>query len=280
MGIFQFDTSFSLPFYALLSMSFLSIVFFIFFHRKHRAIMRLPHLSANVFDKTFNVFNPYSPHRRIIGSYFFALLIIGLQGSLILSLFITAGVLNIGLLLSLVILIVCLSLIISDDVSEIYKNANVFIKVVKNGADLGKGDLTVLFVLKKTLPRLSLYYLSLAIIFLISSVTLPYILPSALWILAQFAGVLTDFAAFMGSYVYAFCIVPLSLVALMLVIQLANKKIKNKLFSFPSSGSEIVLDNTFEYMKTFTGWAAHHEGIAHRPYPNPQDEQERDEKET
>lgn len=214
----------------LFTMCCLALAISIFLRLKSHAINNLPKdLSANVFDKTFVVFNPYQEHRKIIHSFLSALpLLVG---------FASAGfalivwkMLECGLLLSLFILIIGLNLIVMEDAPEVYQSSKTFIKAVQGGTSLGVGDLKVFQIIKKAMPKLSNYYLGLSILFMASSVMLPYIWSSALWFFAQFIGLILQVSAPTGiiSYLVAAFLLALTLVA----IQISASAVKNKLLSY------------------------------------------------
>ena len=232
IGIFQSDTSFLVSFLILLIMSCLSIVFSLSFRLKSRAIKKLPKdLSVNVFDKTFNVFNPYPDRRKIIHSFIILLPLLAVVASLIFPLF-TMKIIEMKLALGLAMFIICFGLMMIDEAYEIYKNANIFLKAVKNGVNLGKGDLAVLFLVKETLPRLTVYYLLLAIVFFASSVTLPYVVPAVLLTSAQFVRVTFPVSMFFAPLAPYFAALLLSIA--IVTVQLAAKKVKSKVFDFPA----------------------------------------------
>lgn len=213
-------------------MGCLAIALSIFFRLKSRALNGLPkNLSANVFDKTFVVFNPYSEQRKIIHGFLYIIFLL-----LLLLVFTCLGfsvivwkILESGLLLSLFILLIGLNLIIVEDAIEIYQNSNTFIKAVQGGTNLGVGDLKGFQILKNALPRITQYYLGLSILFMALSLAVPHIWSSALWFVARFMGSILEVAAPAGvlGYQVAVCLFALTLV----IIQIFASKIKNKLTS-------------------------------------------------
>lgn len=240
MGIFQFDTPFLVSFLILSVMSCLSLVFSLSFRLKSRVVGKLPkNLPVNVFDKTFNVFNPYPSRRKMIHSYIILLPILAWSGSLIVAFIVTVKIFEMGLILGLTLLLISLGLMMIEEALEIYRNANIFVKAVKNGVNLGKGDLAVLFLVKETLPKLSAYYLLLAVVFFTSSIALPYIVPAFLLTFAQFAGVVVEISASTGllavyltAFLYALVI---------LIVHVAAREIKSKVFDFPPSEEITIL---------------------------------------
>jgi len=231
IGSFQSDIPFLVSFLILFIMSCLSIIFSLSFRLKSRAIKKLPNdLSVNVFDKTFNVFNPYPDRRKIIHSFITILPLFAVVGSLIFP-FITMKIIEMKLVLGLIIFIICFGLMMIEETIEIYRNADTFLKAVKNGINLGKGDLAALFLVKETLPKLTVYYLLLAIMFFASSITLPYIVPAALFTFAQLVRVTFPVSVFFAPLAPYFAALLLSIV--IVIAQLAAKKVKREIFGFP-----------------------------------------------
>lgn len=214
----------------LFAMCCLALAISIILRLKSRAINSLPkNLSANVFDKTFVVFNPYPEQRKIIHSFLSALPLLVGFASVVFAL-IAWKILESGLLLSLFVLIIGLNLVVVGDASEAYQNSKTFVKAVQGGTSLGVGDLKVFQIIKKLMPKLSNYYLGLSILFIASSVMLPYIWSSALWFFAWFIGLILQVSASTGpiSYVVAVFLFALTVV----VIQLFASAVKNKLLSY------------------------------------------------
>lgn len=210
-------------------MGCLTLVLSILFRLKRHRMNSLPkNLSANIFNKTFNVFNPYPKRRRIIHNFLSALPLMVLLLCLVFFLFAWKA-LESGLLLSLVLLIICLNLILIEAASEIYQNAKIFIKALNSKADLGVGDLKVFLILKRALPKLSNYYLALSILFLTLAATLGYIWSLLLWFFAQVVSLILEVSALTGIIGFQGAVV---LFALMVaVFQIFIWKIKNKFLS-------------------------------------------------
>ena len=220
----------------LFTMSCLTLVLSILFRLKYRRMSSLPrNLPANVLDKTFSVFDPYSGHRRIIQSFLSAFPLIVFLGSLVIALPwilvpFAFKVLASGLLLSLVLLVICLNLMLIEVAVETYQNATIFIKAFNSKADLGVGDLKVFKTLEGVIPKLSNYYLALSILFLILAATLGYIWSSLLWFFAQVMGLILEVQALTGGTI-AF-LVPVFLFVLMVgVVQIVIHKIKSEFLS-------------------------------------------------
>jgi len=179
-------------------MGCLALALSVFFRLKSHAINNVSeNLSPSIFDKTFNVFNPYPEHIKIIHSILFILPILVFLlafGSFLVAI----RIFEYGFIASLCISIVCLDLIVVEVAPEVYKNTKTFISAVHCGTSLGVGDLEVFKFLRWILPRLSNYYLGLSILFIALAVTLSYIWASALLVLAQFIGLTLEVGAVFG----------------------------------------------------------------------------------
>jgi hypothetical protein len=213
----------------LLAMGCSTLVLAALFRLKHHTLSSLPRsLSAEIFDKTFSVFDPYSGHRRIIHSFLSALPLIVVLGCLVLVP-LAWKVIESGLLLSLVLLIICLNLMLIEVASESYQNARIFIKAFNDGASLGVGDLKAFQILKRVLPKLSNYYLALSILLIASAATLGYILSSLLWLFAHVVDLILEIsglAGFMAWQLAAFLFI-----LIVAVFQIFMWKIKGKFLS-------------------------------------------------
>jgi len=191
-------------------------------------------LSANIFDRTFSVFNPYSERRKVIHNFLLIAhilpLIIGIASWYLapLALF---KVFEYGLLLSVVLLIICLNLMLIEVASETYQNAKTFINAFNNKADLGAGDLKVFQVLRTALPKLSNYYLALSILFLTLAATLGYIWYPLLWFFARVAGLILELQASIGGTI-AFPVTLVLFSLMVVVVLIFISKIKSKFLSY------------------------------------------------
>jgi len=208
-------------------MSCSTLVLSILFRLKHHRMNSLPrNLPANVFDKTFSVFDPYPEHRKFIHNFLPTLPLIVLLACLVFVPF-AFKVFESGLLLSLVLLIICLNLMLIEVAVETSQNITIFIKAFNNKADLGVGDLKVFQILEGVIPKLSNYYLALSVLFLVLAATLGYVWPSLLWFFAQVMSLLLGVQVLTGGTI-AFQ-VPVFLFALMVTaLQLFVWKIKSK----------------------------------------------------
>jgi hypothetical protein len=216
-------------------MGCVSLALSLLLHLKNRALVRLPkNLHANVSDRTFNVFDPYPEHRRVLHSYLTLLPLVTSLGALAVA-YLTLNILAMGLVLGFAAFVLCLGLIMVDEFFEVYRNTGMLVKAVSTGADFGAGDLTVLSMMRKTLPKLRAYYLLLSVAFFASFVAFPYIIPVAVMAFAQAVGAVFEFSASAGVLV-AFIIV-LVFAAAEMMVYVAVRKVKSRIFSVPSAQS-------------------------------------------
>ncbi|MDH5375285.1 MAG: hypothetical protein OEZ21_05540 [Candidatus Bathyarchaeota archaeon] len=193
-------------------------------------------MSANVFNKSFNVINPYPEHRRIIHSLWSLPLMIFLAG--LVSMFFIWKVFEYGLVLSVALLVICINLMLTEVAYEAYQNAKIFVKAFNNKADLGVGDLKAFETLKRVIPKLSNYYLVLSILFLTSAVTLVHTWSSLLLFFAQVIRLIFEASKFIVSALglahvpEVVALLPVFLFVLMVTaFQIFIWKIKNRFLS-------------------------------------------------
>ena len=210
---------------ALLAMACLSLVLACLFRMRFRKLDGIAcDLSVAVFNRTFNVFDPYPDRLRIINSFVTALplVVLALTGAVLL---LFMEVIAAGLLLSLVVIVVSLNLLVVEGAFDIYQSAKAFTKAFQKGAGLGEGDLKVFRIVKKSLPRLSNYYFGLATGFALLGLALPYAAPSLVWASVQFMGLIFSGGAAMGFPPFT---VPLLWMLSVIVIVIFIRRIKSR----------------------------------------------------
>jgi len=184
---FAWETTYSSWLFTLLAMSFLSLGFSLALFLKSRAVEKIPKsLAATIFSKTFNVFDPFSEHRRMFQSDFFFLLTFLGATLLVVSAFV--AVLVTGLFVELAIILLCLGLMMISEATEAYSTANTLLKAVKKQTKFGQGDIYVLALVKKGIGKLSAYYVLLSVLFVTLFFTVPYLFPALTLAFLQFAG--------------------------------------------------------------------------------------------
>lgn len=224
------ETPLFLPSLTLLATGSLALALSLLFRLKSCAVNDLPkNLSANIFSRTFNIFNPYPDRRKMIHGFLTALPVAVFLACVGFA-FLFIKILESGTLLSLIVLIICLNLIVMEEASDVYSNANLFIKAIQDDDDMGEGDLIILEIIKNVLPKMSNYYLLLALLFLVSAVILPYIMPSTVWVFAHFVGLIVEGGALTGF------LAPLTAVLLFslstVIAQIAVRKVRGRFLKY------------------------------------------------
>jgi hypothetical protein len=222
----------------LFAMGCLALVLFLFFRLKYQRMNSYPkNLSANIFNKTFNVLDPYPERRKIIHNFLSAVPLIVFFACLAFVILLWK-IFEYGLLSSFFMLLVCLNLILVDVVSEVYQTTEIFIKAVRSGTSLGVGDIKAIQLLKRALPRLSNYYLVLSILFFVFAAMLGFIWSSMLWFFSQVIGLILEISATTGIIAYQVAVLIFALIVVL--IQNFAWNIKNKflrhLTELPSFG--------------------------------------------
>jgi hypothetical protein len=251
----------------LYGMGCLSFVLALSFYTKLVSLRKLPeNLTVSIFSKTFNVFDPFPKSRRAYGGSVISLLVsyLAFCGVAV----VMAGILEFGLLLSLLVASVCASVMMLGEAYEIFQNANIFTKAVRKNVSFGKGDFDVLTILRSLLPRLTTYYVLLSVIFFASGAALHYIMPAAVSVFAQVYIGVFEFARTSIGLLAAYLTIFL-LVVTVLAAHIVFGKLKNRFLSFPPSASLDHAGKQFEAMKQFVMWHDHE--LAHRPTPEPEE---------
>jgi hypothetical protein len=192
VSTFQFGAPSSIwlavfPVLSVISLGF-SLVLFV----KSRAVKKIPKsLAITIFSRTFNVFDPFSEHRssRFQSDFFY--LFTGLSVTL-LVLVACVEILVSGLLVELSTFFLCLGLMMISEATEIHSTANTLVKAVKRQTSFGQGDIYVLAIVKKTIGRLSVYYILLSVLFAALFFTMPYMFPALVLGFSQFIGLITS----------------------------------------------------------------------------------------
>jgi len=142
--------------------------------------------AANVFNRTFVVFDPYvqkTVFHRLLSFLPFVPLICGFGVAVLLF-----EVINSGLLLTVLVSILALSLIVVEESPEAYAESKTLIEAIQGGSNLGVGDIRLLALTKQLLPKLSYYYLGLSAFLFALAAALPFVWAQFLWYFAMFFG--------------------------------------------------------------------------------------------
>jgi hypothetical protein len=251
----------------LYGMGCLSFVLALFFYTKLLSLRKVPeNLTVSIFSKTFNVFDPFPKSRRAYGGSVISLLLsyLAFCGVAV----VMAGILEFGLLLSLLVASVCASVMMFGEAYEIFHNASIFTKAVRMNVSFGKGDFDVLSILRHLLPRLATYYGLLSAVFFVFGAALHYIMPVAVFVFGQVYVGVFEFASTSIGLLAAYLTVFL-LVVVALAVHLVFGKLQNRFLGFPPSASLDHVGKQFEAMKQFVMWHDHE--LAHRPTPEPEE---------
>jgi hypothetical protein len=142
--------------------------------------------AANVFNRTFVVFDPYGQKtvfHRLLSFLPFVPLVCGFGMAVLLF-----EVINSGLLLTVLVSILALGLIVVEESPEAYEESKTLIKAIRGGSNLGVGDIRLLALTKQLLPKLSHYYLGLSAFLFALAAALPFVWAQFLWYFAVFFG--------------------------------------------------------------------------------------------
>ena len=231
-----------MQFLILFAIGCFSLLLALFFYLKFRALQQVSaNSSINVYNKTFNVISPYPGHR--LSMHGAALLV---PFALVFAILVATAALKIfemGLAISVVAFLIWLSLLMVDSAIDMYKSANVFLKAFEDKVDLGKGDLVALFFLKKIMPRLSAYYLLIAVGFFIFSFVSPQIVPRVLYLFSQSVGPILAVPAFLGiAGAYAG---PLAVAIVTVILVITGGAIKNRILGSVPAMPLTLLEEQF-----------------------------------
>jgi hypothetical protein len=180
---------------------------------------------ANVFNRTFVVFDPYS--QRTIFHRFLILLpllppIMGFAAAVLLFV-----IINAGLLLTLLISIVGLSLIVVEESVEALEESKLLLSAIESKSDFGVGDVRLLISTKQRLPRLSRYYLVLSTCLFALAWVLPFVWLQFLWGFGMALGMLIWASAFIAGPIYllAVALYALGLTAISCFVRMVKTRI-------------------------------------------------------
>jgi len=130
-------------------------------------------------------------------------------------------------------MIVGLNLIVVAEAPEVYMNSRTFIKAIHSGTNLASGDLRVLQLIRKLAPKLSIYYLALAIFFIISSIAVPYVSTSMPSLFMQLVIPITQYSGL--NQIVLLAVVYILFALAFSLLQLLAIKIKGKIFKYETT---------------------------------------------
>jgi hypothetical protein len=149
---------------------------------------------VSVYNRTFAVFDPYGQAATVFHRFLsllpFVPLFLGFGMAVLLLVIIDSG-----LLLTLLVAIVGLSLIVIEESVEAYADSKLLVRAIEGGTQLGVGDVRLLSLLKRLLPKLARYYFGVAVFFFVGALVLPFVLKQFLWYFAVSLGSLIQAAS-------------------------------------------------------------------------------------
>jgi hypothetical protein len=269
-NILQLDISLLVTSIVLMIMGGAALFFAFLLRIRARALRKLPKdLSAQVFDRTFNVFNPDGEHRRVINNHTGLIIFVAVYGAWVALTFVVFKTFEAGGVLGSIAFLICAALLMVDETQEISRNAGVFAKAVKNGVGLGKGDMQVLHVIRKTLPRLSAYHLILAVVFFISALAVPFFVDAVFLASTGIAAVVFAVSAALKVIpIFSLIVIAALMGSIFVVTGIASNKTKKRIFGFPPPVSIDILSRQFFRMKMYVGILHHHPTLRE---PSPED---------
>lgn len=276
--IFQTNIPLFVSSLVLVAMGCAALFLSLLLRQKSRGLNRFSkNLFANVFDRTFSVFEPNEQPRKIINSHTGLVVFIAIYGSWLVAMIAVFKTFEIGGILGCVTFLICAGLLMIDETEEINRNAGIFLRALKNGAGLGKGDLKVLLIIRSASSMLTRYHLILAILFFASAATIPLIVDAALLASAEIAAAALAISSALAAVPILALIVMVGVFAtVLMVIQVGGNKIRKRIFGFPPSIPVDVMGRQFHRMKMYVGILHHHPTLRE---PRPEETEKANEKE-
>jgi hypothetical protein len=218
-------------------LSILSLVFSIVLYLKSCDVKKISKgLAPTVFDRTFKVFDSFPERHRTIRSDFFFYLFSPLTSfvwAFIIVFVVLLQVIEAGFVGDLAILVLCLGPMMINEATETYSCANTLTKAAARHTAFAQGDISVLLILKKTIGRMSVYYLLLSVLFAALFFAMPYAFPA---MFLAFSALIAFMAyATVGIPIIAPFAAALLFILFSLAIIEAAKRVRGALFGFYSS---------------------------------------------
>jgi hypothetical protein len=211
-----------------------SLGFSVALYLKHRAMNKIPKSpEVTIFDKIFNVFDPFPEHSRALQSYLFFMLLsplVAFAWSFLIVFLVIWPIIESGFIGDLAIFLVCLGPLMVNEASESISVADTLVKATKGQTKFGQGDIYVLSLVKETIGRLSAYYLVLTAAFAALFFTVPYTMPALTLALSQWIGLIVQTT--IGIPFIAPYIVVLLFILPVLAAIVAARKLRATLFGF------------------------------------------------
>ncbi len=247
------DSSLTPSICILLGTSALTIALSIFFFHKSRVLRRgmVGKMMVTVFDKTFNVFDVFPHSSKVILNYAVPLFGLAVYGTVVVAAIVVAKVMEMGLILSPVVFIVCLASVVIAEAFEVNSTADSFISALKTGKPLGKGDVVALLTADYMLPRIGLYYLFIAILLGAVGLTLPLTFAATLSAIGGVFGQIVQVTVNVG-YPTLY-LAPFSVAAAACIVMIIAGKVKRRIINLSSAAdtSDVTPRDISEYNRYF-----------------------------
>lgn len=212
-----------------------SVLAFVFRMRLGKLTVVSRNAEATVFSRTFMVFDPYEK-KTILHRFLPLFMTMPFIGAMVLGVMFLLLVSS-GLLLALLVVVVSVGLMTVGESFEAYTESKLLIKAMKNGDGLGTGDIRLLEVTKMILPRLTFYYVVLAVFLFVLAAVFPFAWAEVL----LYSMMLFAFAIQMGSiggpagWMVSLGLYALIIVGLLVLVTL----VKNRLFGYRLESSGV-----------------------------------------
>jgi hypothetical protein len=211
-----------------------SLSFSVVLYLKYRAVNKIPKsLDVTIFDRMFNVFDPFPERRRALQSYLFFFLLsplVAFSWTFVIVFVVILPIIECGYIGDLAIFLISLGPMMINEASESISVADRLVKATKRQTKFGQGDIYVLSLVKNTIGRLSAYYLVLTVAFAALFFAAPYTLPALIFALSQLIGLTAQTTIgipIMGAFVAV-----LLFMLFVLVVIVAARKLRDALFNF------------------------------------------------
>ena len=222
---------------AFVALSVVSLAFSLIFYLKSRALKKVSKgLAVTVFDRTFAVFDSFLEHRRTIQSDFLFFLfspLMSFMWAFIIVFAVLLPILEAGFVGDLAILVLGLGPMMVSEATEAYSCANTLTKAMERHSSFGQGDISILLVLKRTVGKMSAYYLLLSVLFAALFFAVPYVFTPMMFTFSLFMSLIFD--GTVGIPIIAPFAAAFLFIVFALTVFEAAKRVKAALFGFSTS---------------------------------------------
>jgi hypothetical protein len=211
-----------------------SLGFSVVLYLKYRAVNKIPKsLGVTIFDRTFNVFDPFPERRRALQSYLFFFLLsplVAFAWVFVIVFVVILPIIEGGYVGDLAIFLICLGPMMINEAAESISVADRLVKATERQTKFGQGDIYVLSLVKNTIGRLSAYYLVLTAVFAALFFAVPYTVPALMLALSQLIGLTVQTT--IGIPIISPFVAALMYILFVLAVIVAARKLRAALFGF------------------------------------------------